>query len=33
MLVLFLSYIVLVGILVIGMHRWEKALKIPGYGA
>lgn len=33
MLVLFLAYIILVGILVIGMHRWERALKIPGYGA
>jgi len=33
MVVLFFSYIVLVGILVLGMHKWEKKLKIPGYGA
>jgi len=32
MLLLFVSFIVLVGVLVYGMHRWEKALKIPGYG-
>ena len=32
MLVLFFSYIVLVGILVIGMNRWERALKMPGVG-
>ena len=32
MLVLFVSFIVLVGILVFGMHRWERAMKIPGYG-
>ena len=32
MVVLFVSYIVLVGILVLGMTRWERALKIPGYG-
>ncbi len=32
MLVLFVSYIVLVGIVVMGMNRWERALKIPGYG-
>ena len=32
MLFLFVSCIVLVGILVYGMHRWEKAMKIPGYG-
>ncbi len=32
MLVLFTSYIVLVGILVLAMNRWEKALKIPGVG-
>lgn len=29
----FIIYMVLVGILVLGMHRWEKALRIPGYGA
>ncbi|MDJ0779415.1 MAG: amino acid ABC transporter permease [Gammaproteobacteria bacterium] len=32
MLFMFIAYIVLVGILVFGMHRWERALKIPGYG-
>ena len=32
MLFLFVSFILLVGILVYGMHRWEKAMKIPGYG-
>ena len=33
MLVLFTAYILLVGILVIGMNRWERAMRIPGYGA
>ncbi|MEO1491593.1 MAG: amino acid ABC transporter permease [Pseudomonadota bacterium] len=32
MLLVFVSYIVLVGILVFGMDRWERAMKIPGYG-
>ncbi|MEO0624356.1 MAG: amino acid ABC transporter permease [Pseudomonadota bacterium] len=32
MLLVFVSYIVLVAILVFGMDRWEKAMKIPGYG-
>jgi polar amino acid transport system permease protein len=32
MLLLFVSYIVLVGVLVAGMSRWERALRIPGYG-
>jgi len=32
MLLLFFSFIFLVGILVFGMHRWEKAMHIPGYG-
>lgn len=32
MLLLFVSFIVLVGILVFGMSRWERAMKIPGYG-
>ncbi|MEM9330840.1 MAG: amino acid ABC transporter permease [Pseudomonadota bacterium] len=32
MLVLFVTFILLVGILVYGMHRWERAMKIPGYG-
>jgi polar amino acid transport system permease protein len=29
---LFLAYIGLVGIVVLGMSRWERAMKIPGYG-
>ena len=33
MVVLFVVFIVLVGILVLGMHRWERAMRIPGYGA
>lgn len=32
MLVLFVTYGILVGILVWIMHRWEKSLRIPGYG-
>ena len=32
MLILFITFILLVGILVYGMHRWERAMKIPGYG-
>ena len=32
MLVLFFSYIVLVGILVMGMHHWERKIRVPGYG-
>ena len=32
MLLLFVVYIVLVAILVFGMHRWERAMRIPGYG-
>lgn len=32
MLVLFFSYLGLVGILVAGMTRWERAMRIPGYG-
>ena len=32
MVVLFLAYIILVGILVLGMNRWERAMRIPGYG-
>jgi len=28
----FVIYIGLVGILVYSMHRWEKAMRIPGYG-
>ena len=33
MLLLFITFILLVGVLVYGMHRWERALKIPGYGS
>ncbi len=33
MLLLFVVYIVLVGILVAGMNRWERQMRIPGYGA
>lgn len=32
MLLVFVSYVGLVAILVFGMHRWERAMKIPGYG-
>ena len=32
MVVLFIVYIVLVGILVMGMNAWERAARIPGYG-
>ena len=32
MLFLFVFYIVLVGVIVMGMNRWERQLKIPGYG-
>ena len=32
MVVLFVSFILLVGVLVFGMHRWERAMRIPGYG-
>ena len=32
MLMLFVSFILLVGVLVFGMNRWEKNLRIPGYG-
>lgn len=32
MLLVFVVYIVLVAILVFGMSRWERAMKIPGYG-
>ncbi|MBY5986313.1 MULTISPECIES: amino acid ABC transporter permease [Roseovarius] len=33
MLLLFVAYIGLVGILVMGMNSWERRLKIPGYGS
>ena len=32
MLVMFIFYIILVGILVVGMHKWEHKMRIPGYG-
>jgi polar amino acid transport system permease protein len=32
MIVLFVFYVGLVAILVYGMHKWEKKLRIPGYG-
>jgi len=32
MLVLFFSFIILVGILVMGMNKWERSMRIPGYG-
>ena len=30
--VLLIAYFVLVGVLVYGMHRWERALRVPGFG-
>ena len=33
MIFLLITYFVLVGILVWGMNRWERALKIPGFGS
>ena len=32
MIVLFIFYVGLVAILVYGMHKWERKMKIPGYG-
>ncbi len=32
MLVLFLSFVCLVGLLVLAMGKWERVMKIPGYG-
>lgn len=32
MIFLLLAYFVLVGVLVAGMNRWERSMKIPGYG-
>jgi polar amino acid transport system permease protein len=32
MVFLFFAYFMLVGILVLGMSRWERKLRIPGYG-
>lgn len=33
MIVVFIFYVALVGVLVWGMHRWERQMRIPGYGA
>ena len=33
MIFMLLIYFALVGILVYGMNRWERALKLPGFGA
>jgi polar amino acid transport system permease protein len=33
MIFLLLAYVGLVALLVWGMHRWEQAMRIPGYGA
>ena len=30
--VLLVSYFVLVGLLVYLMHRWERAIRVPGFG-
>ncbi len=32
MLLLFTVFIAFVGIFVLGMNRWEQAMRIPGYG-
>jgi polar amino acid transport system permease protein len=32
MTILFFAYIILVGFLVLGMNRWERQMRIPGYG-
>ncbi len=32
MVIVFFAYIILVGFLVFGMHRWERQMRIPGYG-
>jgi len=32
MLLVFVVYILLVGVLVMSMNRWERKLRIPGYG-
>jgi len=32
MVLMFIVYIVLVGILVMGMNKWERGMRIPGYG-
>jgi polar amino acid transport system permease protein len=32
MMILLFTYIGLVAILVFGMHRWERAMRLPGFG-
>ncbi len=32
MIVLFIFYVGLVSVLVYGMNKWERKMKIPGYG-
>ncbi len=32
MLLVFVVFIILVGIVVMSMHKWERAMRIPGYG-
>jgi polar amino acid transport system permease protein len=32
MLLVFVVYILLVGVLVAGMNSWEQKMRIPGYG-
>lgn len=32
MIVLFIFYVGLVAVLVYGMNKWERNMKIPGYG-
>ncbi|MBB3066211.1 amino acid ABC transporter permease [Limibacillus sp. MBR-115] len=29
---LLVAYVLLVGVLVMGMHRWERAMRLPGFG-
>jgi polar amino acid transport system permease protein len=33
MLLVFVVYIILVGLLVMSMSRWESSMRIPGYGS
>jgi len=30
---LLIAYVFLVGVLVWGMHRWERSMRLPGFGA
>ncbi|MCP5085925.1 MAG: amino acid ABC transporter permease [Rhodobacteraceae bacterium] len=32
MVVLFVSYLALVGVVVLGMNKWEREMRVPGYG-